>query len=108
MVKPDVVTLSTVPDAPPAAGPDRALDAPRPAVVEEDEAVVDGDAAFAEGDEAHPASSATAATEAAAMIHRCLGFDGIRSGPGVALVSWELVRSRSFMMALLSAQPPVR
>jgi hypothetical protein len=28
MVKPDVDTLSTVPDAPPAAGPDRALDPP--------------------------------------------------------------------------------
>jgi hypothetical protein len=27
-VKPDVVTLSTVPDDPPAAGPDRALDPP--------------------------------------------------------------------------------
>jgi hypothetical protein len=28
MVKPDVDTLPTVPDDPPAAGPDRALDAP--------------------------------------------------------------------------------
>src|SRR5258706_15820419 len=30
IVKPEVVTLSTVPDAPPAAGPDRAFDAPPP------------------------------------------------------------------------------
>jgi hypothetical protein len=30
MAKPDVDTLSTVPDDPPAAGPDRALDPPRP------------------------------------------------------------------------------
>jgi hypothetical protein len=29
-VKPDVDTLPTVPDAPPAAGPDRALDPPPP------------------------------------------------------------------------------
>jgi hypothetical protein len=28
MVKPDLDTLSTVPDAPPAAGPDRAFDPP--------------------------------------------------------------------------------
>jgi hypothetical protein len=31
MVKLDVDTLPTVPDAPPAAGPDRALDPPPPA-----------------------------------------------------------------------------
>ena len=30
MVKPDVDTLLTVPDDPPAAGPDRALDPPLP------------------------------------------------------------------------------
>jgi hypothetical protein len=30
MVKPDVDPLPTVPDAPPAAGPDRALDPPPP------------------------------------------------------------------------------
>jgi hypothetical protein len=30
MVKPDVDTLPTVPDDPPAAGPDRALDPPPP------------------------------------------------------------------------------
>jgi hypothetical protein len=30
MVKPDADTLATVPDAPPAAGPDRALDPPPP------------------------------------------------------------------------------
>jgi hypothetical protein len=30
MVKPDVDTLLTVPDDPPAAGPDRALDPPPP------------------------------------------------------------------------------
>jgi hypothetical protein len=30
IVKPDVDMLATVPDAPPAAGPDRALDPPPP------------------------------------------------------------------------------
>src|SRR4030081_1405892 len=46
MVKLDVDTLSTVPDAPPAAGPDRALDPPPPGP---------GCPAVAEGDVAHPA-----------------------------------------------------
>jgi hypothetical protein len=92
MVKPDVVMLVTVPEAPPAAGPDRALDPLPPAVVEEDAAAVEGDVAFAEGDVAQPAKSAiTAHIDAAATIHLLLGFDSNR---------------RAFMMAflLLSAE----
>jgi hypothetical protein len=41
MVKLDVATLSTVPDDPPAAGPDRALDPPPPGP-EPLEAALDG------------------------------------------------------------------
>jgi hypothetical protein len=132
MVKPDVVTLLTVPMAPPAAGPDRALDALPPAVVEGvggvvegDGAVVEGDAAVDEGDDvAQPAKSAIAPIDAAATIHRRLGFDSNRrafgrracwamdtgpdgsgegaGGPGVAPVSGELVGSQSFMVAFSS------
>jgi hypothetical protein len=92
MVKPEVVTLSTVPEAPPAAGPDRALEA-RPAVdVDEDPAVV-GAEAVAEGDDAQPATSATTAHIDAAAINARLRFDGRRRGLGVRLVSRELVGS---------------
>jgi hypothetical protein len=108
MVKADVVTLLTVPDAPPAAGPDRALDPPPPAVVEEDVAVVDGAVAFAEGDVAQPANSAITAHIDAAAIHPRLGFDSSRRGPGMALVSWELVGSQSFMMDFLILGQPCR
>ena len=78
-MKLDVDTLSTVPDAPPAAGPDRALDpAPAgplpgpgcPGVAEGDVAVAEGDAPVAEGDAAQPAASpVTADISAAATIH---------------------------------------
>jgi hypothetical protein len=101
MVKPDAVTLLTAPDAPPAAGPDRALDPPPPAVVEEDVVVVEGAAAFDEGDVAQPANSATTAHVDTAAINARLGFDCSRRGPGAGVVSWELVRCRSFMMKFL-------
>jgi hypothetical protein len=87
MVKPDAVTVSTVPDAPPAAGPDRALDARPPAGVADDVAVVEGAVAFAEEDVAQPASSATTAHIDAAAIHPRLGFDNGRRGRGVATAS---------------------
>jgi hypothetical protein len=65
----DVVKLSTVPDAPPEAGPDRALDPPPPAVTE-------GDVAVAEGDVAQAAESPiTAHISAAATIRPLLLFD---------------------------------
>jgi hypothetical protein len=99
MVKPDVVTPSTVPDAPPAAGPDRALDPPPPAAVEEDVAVVEGAAAFVDAYVAQPAKRATAAHIDAAASHKRLGFDRSRRAPGVALASWELVASEAFIMA---------
>jgi hypothetical protein len=50
-VKPDVETLSTVPAAPPAAGPDRALDFPPPGAPGEN---------GAEGDEGGEAAVAVA------------------------------------------------
>jgi hypothetical protein len=93
-VKLDVETLPTVPDDPPAAGPDRALDppppdpgrpakplggAPCPAVVEGDAAVAEGDAAVAEGDAAaQPESPSTAHISAAAAIDPLFLFDGNR------------------------------
>jgi hypothetical protein len=66
MVKPDVDTLLTVPVDPPAAGPDRALDAP-PLV---DVGVV---VVVADGAVAQPAI--TADITAAAAIHPILRFD---------------------------------
>jgi hypothetical protein len=95
-VKLDVDTLSTVPAAPPEAGPDRALDPPpppaappglgRPGVAEGDAAVAEGevagaegDVAVAEGDAAQPAESPiTAAISAAAAIPPRLLFDSNR------------------------------
>ena len=67
-------TLPTVPAAPPAAGPDRAL--------EEDVAVAEGDVAgAAEGDVPQPAASPiTANISAAATIHRLFLFDGNSRG----------------------------
>ena len=77
-MKLDVDMLSTVPDAPPAAGPDRALDPPVaplpgpgcPDVADGDVAVADGDAPVAEGDAAQPAASPiTADISVAPTIH---------------------------------------
>jgi hypothetical protein len=81
IVKLDVDTLSTVPAAPPAAGPDRALDPPPPdvAVAEGDVAVAEGDVAVAEGDVAQaPASPITAHISAAAAIRPLLLFPSNR------------------------------
>ena len=73
-MKLDVDTLSTVPDAPPAAGPDRALDPP-----EGDVAVAEGDVVVAEGDVAQPAASPiTAHISAAAAIRPLLLSDSNR------------------------------
>ena len=75
-MKLDVDTVSTVPDAPPAAGPDRALDPPPLTgpvgldVADEDAPVADGDAPVVEGDAAQPAASPiTAGISAVATIH---------------------------------------
>jgi hypothetical protein len=82
-VKPEVDTLPTVPDDPPAAGPDRALEPPPadpgpPAAVPPAgavevllAAVVDGEVALGE-DEPQPASPIAAHVNAAAMIRRLL------------------------------------
>ena len=94
-MKLDVETLVTVPSAPPAAGPDRALDAPPP-----DSAppaappaeppgkwapvVVGLDAVVVEPDAAKPTEIPVAATtSAAAEIHRLLRLDSNRRMPGV-------------------------
>src|ERR1019366_7642889 len=84
-VKLDVDTLSTVPDAPPAAGPDRAFDPPLPAaplpgprcpdVVEGDVAVAEGDVAVAEATASvppaiPPASSSPTAPLASRWLRR--------------------------------------
>jgi hypothetical protein len=78
-VKLDVDRLSTVPDAPPAAGPDRALGPPPVApppgpgwldVADGDVAVGKGDVPGVEGDVAQPAASPiTADISAGATIH---------------------------------------
>jgi hypothetical protein len=80
MVKRDVDTLLTVPDDPPAAGPDRALDPPLPgalfpAVAEGDVEVVDEDAA------AQPDTPITAAATAATAIRPLLLFGSNRRTP---------------------------
>jgi hypothetical protein len=78
MVKLDVDTLSTVPAAPPAAGPDRALDPPPSAVAEEE-----GDGVVAEGDGAQPAESPiTAHISTAATIRPFRLFDSSRRTRG--------------------------
>jgi len=80
-VKLDVDTLATVPDDPPAAGPDRALDPPpldpRPPVEPLPAAVAEGDVAVTE-DAPHAASPITAPTSEAAMIHRLRPTDSNR------------------------------
>jgi hypothetical protein len=81
-VKLDVDTPSTVPDAPPAAGPDRALDPPAPAVAEGGVAVAEGDAAVAEGDVAQPETPITAEISAPATIQPFFLFGSSRRTPG--------------------------
>jgi hypothetical protein len=82
-VKLDVDTLPTVPDAPPEAGPDRALDPPPPEAGPPAErlagtrcpAVAEEDVAVAEGDVARPTETpVTEHTSTAATIHRLFLF----------------------------------
>jgi len=77
-VKLDVDTLLTVPDAPPEAGPDRALDPappdPRPPAEPLAAAVAEGDVAVADDVPQAAASPITADISTAAMIHRLLPF----------------------------------
>jgi hypothetical protein len=87
-VKPDADTVLTVPDDPPAAGPDRALDpppraapAPPPACPDaaaEDLAVDGDDDAVAEGDVEQADSPTTAPVTAAATAHLLFRFDSNR------------------------------
>jgi hypothetical protein len=102
-VKLDLDTLLTLPDDPPAAGPDRALDPPPPdpkcgVELLEDApcAAVEGDAAVAGVDvPAQPASPIAGTISAAPTIHPFLLVDRNRRSLGrrVALVSWEVVWS---------------
>jgi hypothetical protein len=99
MVKLDVDTVPIVPDAPPEAGPDRALDPPPPAAGGE------GDVPVAEDMPQAAESPITAHISTAGKSHRLRLFDSNRH---VALettragtVSWGLVESWSFMLAFL-------
>ena len=97
-MKLDADTLSTVPDAPPEAGPDRALDPappdPRPPAGPLPAAVGEGDVAVAK-DVLQAESPTTALVSAAAMIHRLLLFERNRCTADLraAIVSWGLVIS---------------
>jgi hypothetical protein len=88
-VKLDEDTLLTVPTAPPAAGPDRALDPPPPPPPDRGPpakplggapcpAVVEGDVAAAEEDVAAQPESPITAHSSAAAIHPLLLFDSNR------------------------------
>ena len=87
-MKLDADTLSTVPDAPPEAAPDRALAPPLPGtgcpdVAAGDVVVAEGDMVVAEGDVAQPAENPiTAHISAAATIHPLFLFDTNRRTPG--------------------------
>jgi hypothetical protein len=98
-VKVVVDTLLTVPDAPPAAGPDRAFDPPPTALLPAGAA--EGDVAGAD-DAPHAASTTPALTSVATMTHRLLVIGRRRRSLGG--VSRGVVRSYSFMMALLFTQ----
>jgi hypothetical protein len=83
-VKLDVDTLPTVPDDPPEAGPDRALEPPPPEAplpgpgcpdAAEGDDVAEGDVGPTEGDVAQPAASPITA---AAMTHPVRLFDSNR------------------------------
>jgi hypothetical protein len=117
MVKPDVDTLVTAPDDPPAAGPDRALDPPPPAappgpcgpsVVEGAVAVAAGDVAAAEGVEAADEDAPQAAESpitphiTAAAAIRLVFLPGRKRRPDGSVGSGvELVNSSCFTMGLL-------
>jgi hypothetical protein len=84
-VNPDPDTLSTVPDDPPAAGPDRALAPPAPALpcpaadedgVADGVAVAEGAEAAAEGDVEQAVQTPNTAPTRATVIPAFLLFDG--------------------------------
>ena len=85
-MKLDADTLLTVPDAPPEAGPDRALDPPppdpRPPAEPLPAAVGEGDVAVAEDVPQAAESPITTLISTTAMIHRILLFDSNRRTPG--------------------------
>jgi hypothetical protein len=106
MVKLDVVTLLTVPDDPPAAGPDRALDPPPAAgpPVALLPAVVEGAVAVVEEAVVQPAASPITAHVTAATVHPRRLFRARDVAPETGApgeVPWGIVESLLFMMALL-------
>jgi hypothetical protein len=113
MVKPAVDTVPTVPDAPPAAGPDRALDPPPPAALPgladaagavEDEPVPEDDAAQPAVSPSTPHITAAGTIQPRFLSGRKRRIDGWRtclSRAGEATVSWWMVGSSSYMVALL-------
>jgi hypothetical protein len=110
-VKPVVDTLPTVPDDPPAAGPERALEppppAPRPAPllppacpeVADDEVVADGDVVVdGDDDDEQPATSTpTSATAAIHLLFRLRSARRVRR----AGASSASVDSYPFMVTIL-------
>lgn len=102
-MKPDPDKLVTVPDAPPVAGPDRALDAPPPEpwpLAAAGRAAV-ACAAVVELDVIRPAESPITAhiPAAATTVHRRLLFASNRLIVGRRC--WGFVDPKSLMMALL-------
>src|SRR2546430_17376106 len=111
MMKLDVDTLSTVPDAPPEAGPDRAFAPP----AEPLPAVAGGDVVVAEDVPQAAETPITAHISPAARIHRLLLIDSNRRTPGprsclaAETVSRSLAGSESFMNTfLLFRQSPLQ
>jgi hypothetical protein len=95
MVKLDVDMLPTVPDAPPAAGPDRALDPPPPAALSPEA----GDEAVAEVDVPQPAASPITAhvSAAAAILPILLRVGGIcwrLVGSFIVVLPFQMSRTR--------------
>ncbi|WP_143172567.1 hypothetical protein [Actinacidiphila paucisporea] len=118
-VKPDAEVLSTVPDEPPAAGPDRALEPPAPAlppgmpcpaVDDVDEEGEEEDAAAAvEPDVEQPVQTAATAHTSAAAIPALFLFARDRRAPELPAtdppdgnpVSWVFFESKSLIAAFL-------
>ncbi len=94
-MKLEVDTLSTVPDAPPEAGPDRAFPPPEEPLP----AVAEGDVVVAEDAPQAAETPITVHISPAARIHRLLLIDSNRRTPGrrsslaAETVSWWLVGS---------------
>src|SRR5665213_837429 len=102
MVKPDADTVSTVPAAPPSAGPDRALDPPPPATPPPGPGrpgVAGAEVVAVEGSEVAAAEGAVAAGEADALQPAASPITAAATTHRVRL--FETNRRVAFMMKLL-------